>query len=80
MRAEDDTVSRFSQGGYVSVQSQHYERVDASVFRGRDITVLRYQPDYLVELDGNFLGFWRTPAAGINGAQKHIANTDEMAA
>ena len=41
-------------------------------FAGETIQVFHYPPDTLVEINGHYFGFYTTPDAGVNAAQKHI--------
>lgn len=54
--------------------------IEEQQFAGDTISVYRYQPDYLVKINGLDFGFYLSPAAGINAAQRHITETLEAAA
>lgn len=48
------------------------KRVAHSTFAGERIEVFHYPPDYLVEINGNYFGFYTSPSAGEDAAQRHI--------
>jgi len=56
-----------------------YEQTDSVDYKGRRITVHHYKPDFIVHVDGSFIGFYLSSGAGLNGGQKYIDRIEEAA-